>query len=418
MKLIYQVAILLYAGLLKAIAPFNAKAKLWVNGRYNWKIRQQQLYDANANYIWIHCASLGEFEQGRPVIEAIRETYPHLKIVLSFFSPSGYEIRKNYNRVDAVVYLPLDTPANAKAFLEIWKPKAALFIKYEFWLNYLEQLHLLTIPTFLIAANFRANQLFFKWYGGLFLKALKAYSLIVVQNERSLNLLAKYNVKKVIQAPDTRFDRVQAVANQTGTATEMQDFIDKYKVFMVGSAWLADLKQLTAVLNSPLAAEWKFVIVPHEIDEETLNQLNTLYNQQAVFYTRLATYSTVELQQAKVLIVDVMGQLAAMYRIAAIVFVGGGFGKSIHNILEPGVYGLPIIIGPKHHKFQEALDLIAKGGVVGVNNAQDILNCFEKWQNEALRRQTGAINSKYIQANLGGTSIIMNHLQSVLQSIA
>ncbi len=387
---------------------WNVKARQWRNGRKNnFKNITLALKD-NEYRIWFHCASVGEFEQARPLLEAYRKQYPLHKIVLTFFSPSGYELRKNYSGADYVFYLPLDTPTYARKFVCLINPKLAAFVKYEFWYHHLRELYKNTIPVILISGIFRKDQLFFKWYGQEWSKVLHFFSHLFVQDQLSFQLLQTLQLKNVAIGGDTRFDRVWQIAQQATGLSKIELFKNNQKLFIAGSTWRADEKLIKTLINKN--NDWKWIIVPHETDDSHLSATKILFPD-AVFYSELLGDKPTN---SKILIVDEVGLLSSLYRYADIAYVGGGFGKGIHNILEAAVYGIPIIFGPNHQKFKEAADLLKIGASKSINNADELIMAFEEFgRGTSLAEQ----NNIYIEKNKGATEKILHYLKSINSDI-
>ena len=388
-----------------AAATGNAKAKLWVSGRHHWREQLQLQLKGDGPLVWVHAASLGEFEQGRPVIEAIREQYPTCRIVLTFFSPSGYEVRKNYPGADYVYYLPLDTPRNARNLLAILKPSLAIFIKYEFWYHYLTALHREQVPVLLISGIFRPGQPFFKSWGSMFRRLLRQFDRIFVQNQTSLELLRQVGITDAVLAGDTRFDRVWALLHEPVQLPLAESFIAGRKALIAGSTWAEDEQVLAAWWQQNAAADRCLIIAPHEIHEEHIRQLLELFPG-AVRYTAIQT-------PASVLIIDNIGLLSALYRYAYITYVGGGFSKDgIHNILEPATYGKPVLFGPVFHKYPEAAGLLAAGGGASFTDAVTLIQQVESLlTNDQLCRQTGDNAGRFVEDNKGATEKILAYIQ-------
>lgn len=408
MHFVYNILIRIYYLLIVCVSPLNIKAKAWLNGRKNLFKKLTLAIQGNSNIIWFHCASLGEFEQGRPVIEAYRKLYPNQKILLTFFSPSGYEIRKNYSGVDWVFYLPLDTNKNVKKFIEIVKPQKVVFVKYEFWYNFLNQLHKNNVPVYLISAIFRKQQLFFKWYGGGYQKLLKYFTQIFVQNEESQLLLKSITVNNVTIAGDTRFDRVYEIATNYKNISEAHEFSDGFKVVVVGSAWHQDEDVLIPYINkSPQNV--KFIIVPHEIKDAGLSRLEKNISIQTVRFSQ-ATQNN--LKTSRVLVIDNVGMLSSLYKYGNIAYIGGGFGNGIHNILEAAVYGLPVVFGPNYKKFSEAVNLISEKGAFCINNAKELEQQFNTLlKNETFYNQASNIAKTFVENRIGATEKIMKEFK-------
>lgn len=410
---IYQITIQLYGLGIRLFSIFSPKARLWVNGRKDiFKELETTFESENAPIIWMHCASLGEFEQGRPLIEQFKIRYPNYKILLTFFSPSGYEIRKNYSLADYVFYLPLDTPKNARQFLTIVQPAIVFFVKYEFWYFYLKELQNRKIKHYLIAGTFRANQFFFKKFAGWYLTVIQGFDYFFLQDESSKILLANHGITNGEVAGDPRIDRVVAIASKPKAIPEIKRFKANRQLIIIGSAHLKDLQIffdfLTKISNKNNLENWCFLIAPHEIDEASIRQIEALSTR--------ATYRFSEKKQPiyfnenTILLLDTIGQLSTAYQYADAVFIGGGFDKSIHNILEPAVFGIPIAFGPKYHRFAEAVDLINTNGAFCVQSTTDWIYWFEQLQKTEKRRAIGAICRNYTWQNKGATQKIINYL--------
>lgn len=353
--------------------------------------------------VWVHCASLGEFEQARPLIEKIKAE-SNCRVLLSFFSPSGYEIRKNYSLADVVVYMPLDTRKNAKKFIETIKPDVAYFIKYEFWLNHLNVLKKYNIPTYLVSGLFRKNQPFFKWYGGYFRESLKAYNHFFLQDTESLELLKSIGLSNCTVCGDTRFDRVIQVANEKKELPQIRQFKNGNLLIVCGSTWPVDEEYLLKIIaESPQNVKWIFA--PHQIQPTEIQKLTKTPNINTVLYS--TDNDTESLRQAKLLVIDCIGLLSSVYAYADIAYVGGGFGKAVHNTAEPAVYGVPVVIGPIYQKFKEAVDMVNIMAVFPANNASELSHHLSKLiSNELLRKESGHKAKNYIIENAGGTDII------------
>lgn len=401
----------LYYFLIFTASFFNKKAKLWISGRRNIFSIIRKSGVSNTKNIWFHVSSLGEFEQGRPIIEKIKSQYPDFKIVLTFFSPSGYEIRKNYNKADYIFYLPLDTKNNAVNFIKIINPICVFFVKYDFWYNYLNTLSKQNIPTFLISALFRENQIFFRWYGNWYKKILYFFTKIFVQNKISLDILDRNNVHNHIIAGDTRLDRVFEISQ----SVKNFDIIEKFKsdkfTIVFGSSWEPDENIITNFINLS-NNELKYIIAPHEIHKEHISKLIKLLSKKYLLYSEAANSS---FKDINVLIIDNIGMLSSIYRYAEIAYIGGGFGAGIHNIQEPATWGLPIVFGPKYKKFQEAVDLIVQGGAFTIKSEDEFNLIIEKLIYDSDFRQNSGLNSKkYIADNKGATEIIFKEFEKII----
>jgi len=408
----YSFVVGLYGLVIALAAIFNTKAKLWIQGRKNWPERLQQavkpLQEAGKPIVWVHCASLGEFEQGRPLIEALRAQYPQPAIVLTFYSPSGYQIRQNYAHADVVCYMPLDTCRNALIFIKILQPSLVVFVKYEFWYHHLQALFQAQIPVILVAALFRPGQLFFKWYGEPFRQLLMGYSRIFAQNEASAALLRKAGVNQVEVAGDTRVDRVIQMAAQPANYEAVEVFAGSSPVWVCGSTWPQDEALLLPFINTQLPPDWKVIIAPHEISENHIAALEKAVAIGAVRYSRYA--QTPAATAARVLIIDNVGMLAHLYQYGRLAYIGGGFGHGIHNTLEPAAFGLPVILGPRYEKFEEAVYLVAHGGFFAVSSADELHRSFQHLLKEEARQQASVEIRSYLQKMQGATARIMSYL--------
>jgi 3-deoxy-D-manno-octulosonic-acid transferase len=365
--------------------------------------------DRKAKYIWFHAASLGEFEQGRPMIETIRKRHPQYKILLTFFSPSGYEVRKNYEGADVICYLPFDTPFKVRKFLNLANPAVAVFIKYEFWLNYLTELKRRNIKTYLISAVFRPGQLFFKWNGAWYRKALLCDERLFVQDEDSRKLLADYGINNVEVCGDTRFDRVLEIQHNARLLPEMEAFAGAGKLMLIaGSSWPEDEEIIIPYFNTH--PEVKLIIAPHEIHREHLLYIQSLLNRPSI---RLSESSEESLRTNDCLIIDSFGLLSSIYRYGDVAYIGGGFGGGIHNTLEAAVYGIPVVFGPKYHKFKEAKNLINCGGGFSVDNETAFTDCMNNFISDpGSRRIAGAAAGDFVDKNAGATEKILSFFTS------
>ncbi|GAB3427575.1 3-deoxy-D-manno-octulosonic acid transferase [Niabella aquatica] len=414
--IIYNIFLRVYAGAIHLASLFNKKAQLWVRGRKNILTRLESAMGNNGEpVIWMHCASLGEFEQGRPVLEKLKEEYPAHKILLTFFSPSGYEIRKNYSGADWIFYLPLDTKANVKRFLEIVNPALVLFVKYEYWYNYLSQLYKKKMPVILISAIFRKDAVFFKWYGSLHRKMLHFFSHLFVQNEESLERLQSILPAHVVTlAGDTRFDRVTAIATAFEPIPAIEKFAAGKKVVVAGSTWPEDEMNLQKLINS--INEILLIIAPHEIKDGHLKFLSSIFPA-AAFYSEIAGKSLENemLPGGNVLIIDNVGMLSRLYNYSTISYIGGGFNKSgIHNTLEAAVYNKPVIFGPNYKKFAEAVGLIKNEGGFTYNTSNELIDVFCKLlNNENVLQEYSSNAGKFVAENTGATHKILGWLKQI-----
>lgn len=411
MVFLYDIALAGYMLLLRLLAPFLPRAAAWVQGRRGLlaHIRQTIGPDA-APRVWFHCASLGEFEQGRPLIEAYRQQHPEVKIVLTFFSPSGYEIRKSWPGADYIFYLPLDTRRNARAFLDVVRPQLVVFVKYEFWYHFLTETARRGIPAIVVAAIFRPEQVFFKPWGGFFLRILRSFAHIFTQNEASAKLLRSIGLEQVTVAGDTRFDTVAATAAAPPRPLPLVEaFVaDGSPVLVAGSLWPEDLPTLAPVLHD-YGSRLRTIIAPHEIDEATLVAIESKWPAgHAVRYSQ-ANPDTVSM--ARVLLIDNIGLLSQLYRFGHYAYIGGAFGKGLHNTLEAAAFGLPLFFGPNYRKFQEAVDLIERGLAFSVQNATELNTEFTSlWNNEQYRLRVQDQLLEYVHGQAGATKRILRQL--------
>ena len=411
MTIFYQIGIFFFGIAARLSAMFSPKAKLFVQGRKNWVVRLQEKVDTSASYIWFHCASLGEFEQGRPVIEEVRKQFPDYKIALSFFSPSGYEIRKNYNGADLICYLPLDTRKNAKTFLDILRPEKAFFVKYEFWYNYISELGKKNIPLYIVSAIFRKDQLFFKntpwglWYR----KMLYRFDHIFIQNEKSASLLESIGISNFTVAGDTRFDRVADIARSAKQFPDVEKFIQDKLTVVAGSTWKPDEELLSAFINN--SNNTRFIIAPHEVTPANINRIHQLLKKRAVSYSKVQNS---EITDYDVLIIDSIGILSSLYQYGNIAYIGGGFGVGIHNILEAATFQLPVIFGPNFQKFKEAVDLAEQKGAFPIHNSDDLNRALTLLlSNHETRKNASEVCRKYVEKNVGSTALIINKVFNI-----
>jgi 3-deoxy-D-manno-octulosonic-acid transferase len=387
------------------VAFFNPKAKQWVEGRKNLLPKIAEALQGEENLVWFHSASLGEFEQGRPVIEQLKKEHPELKIVLTFFSPSGYEVRKNYAGADFIFYLPADFPSQARKFVDLVNPKMVFFIKYEFWYHYLKELKKRKIPTYIFSTIFRPNQLFFKAWGGFHRRMLSAFTHLFVQNQESADLLKGIGFTNVSIAGDTRFDRVYAIANGSKLLPKVEDFSQGRLVVIAGSTWPKDEEFLIRYMNSSKDS-YKYILAAHEVDENHIKNIVDKIEKSWVRYTQA---SKEEIDAAEVLVVDCIGVLSSLYRYGDVSYIGGGFGRGIHNTLEAATFGLPIIFGPNYHKFQEAKDLIESGAANYYEKYEDLIELLHNYfENENKRQFSGEKSKKYVDSKRGASAQILS----------
>lgn len=412
MKLLYFLFTSLYKAALTLAAPFNAKAKLWVRGRRGWSAKLQEAYQEGEKTIWVHCASLGEFEQGKPIIMKIREQHPDIFIHLTFFSPSGYEIKKNDPCADLITYLPMDTPGAARRFIKSVSPIAALFVKYEYWYGYMQELSRSKIPFFYISAIYRPSQIFFKNYGSWFAKQLSQASHIFVQNHESQELLNTIGITQVSIAGDTRFDQVARIAKEAEELPFVEDFKQEKKLIVAGSTWLPDEKVLREVYTQ-IAPNYKMIIAPHEIDANHIEQTKKLFaSEKTICYSDIENQN---LSDYNILIINKIGILKKIYRYSEISYIGGAFQTGLHNILEAAVFGVPIFFGPHYHKFDEAKRLILAGGAFSISDSEKMYSKIALYEEkEEEYQRVCAICQAFVQANLGATEILYKHLAKTL----
>lgn len=384
---------------------FNAKARLFIKGRKHiFRRMETALEKDKRDKVWIHCASLGEFEQGRPIIEAIKEQFPHYSLVLTFFSPSGFEAKKNYESADHIFYLPLDGKKNAERFISLLDPVCVLFVKYEFWYHYLNTLRQRNIPAVLFSAIFQQRHPFFKWYGGLHREMLQAYSQIFVQDAFSAKLLYDIHIRNVQIAGDTRFDRAARVLEMDKSFRTIEIFKEGYKLIVAGSTWMEDEILLKKTLRS-LPAHYKLLLAPHEIDDANISRIQSLFPGENCLWAT----DEEDFRRSRVCIVHTVGQLAYLYKYADVVWVGGGFTRSgIHNVIEPAVFGKPVFFGPTYHRYREAVEMIGINAAKSVSSANEFRNVILGNENALLQLSTNA--KTYVLAQLGATKRIMNYL--------
>ena len=427
MLFLYNLIIILASQIVKLVALFSPKVKLFVKGRKEVFPISQSKLNPNDKSIWFHAASLGEYEQGLPVIEKIKETFPNHKIVVTFFSPSGYEVRKNNTVADATVYLPLDTKSNAQKFIKTINPELVFFIKYEYWPNYLNELKKQNIKTYLISGIFREKQAFFKWYGGFYRNALKSFNYFFVQNESSKNLIQSIGFNNVKISGDTRFDRVVSILERDNSLDFIEQFKDNKTTIVIGSSWPKDENLLVNYINNA-SDDIKFIIAPHNIKSEQIANLKLQITKSTILFsenveTRLIasnentndkTRLIASLQKKNVFIIDTIGILTKIYSYADIAYVGGGFGNpGVHNILEPATFGIPIIIGPNYSHFAEAIALVHQEGCVSISNQKELNEAFDNLVfNEDVRHEKGHICSTFVQMNKGATDVILKHIEN------
>jgi 3-deoxy-D-manno-octulosonic-acid transferase len=409
---LYTFALQIYALLIRQVSLWNPKARQWVSGRKALFGQMRRALEGNTAMIaWFHCASLGEFEQARPVIEEFKKTYPAYKIFLTFFSPSGFEVRKNYPGADYIFYLPLDTKANALQFIRLVKPAIAFFAKYEFWYHYLTQLNRKDIPAISFSAIFREHQVFFRKYGHFFRKTLKEFEHIFVQNQQSAALLKSIGIQQVTVAGDTRFDRVKAICDQKKDLPLVQKFKNSQKLMVIGSCWPQDMAILIPFLNrftDPL----KIIIAPHEIHTEEIRGMQEQLQKKSVRFSQALETTVADYD---ILIIDNIGMLSSLYQYGEFAYIGGAFGKGLHNILEAATFGMPIFFGPNYNKFQEAKDLLERKAAFSIATTEEFAEQFTQlYVNEPERQEKAGIARQYVANNTGATEKILEHCKKIL----
>ena len=408
--MIYNLIIYLYLLGVAVYSRFNEKVrKMWRGERDAFRILREQV-DPNARYVWFHAASLGEFEQGRPLMEQMKREHPDIKILLTFFSPSGYEVRKNYEGADIICYLPLDTITNARRFLRTVRPEMAFFIKYEFWYNYLHILKHRNVPVYSVSSIFRDGQVFFRWYGRQYGKVLKCFTHFYVQNEKSKELLGKIGLTNVTITGDTRFDRVLQIKEQAKQLPIIEQFTKGQKVFIAGSSWQPDEEIFIKYFNEH--RDWKMVIAPHVIGEDHLQQIEKLLEGRKVVRYSDVSENSKALEDAEALIINCFGLLSSIYHYADVTYVGGGFGVGIHNTLEAAVWDVPVIFGPNNEKFQEAQGLKACEGGFEITNHEDFERLMNRFESDAdYLKNAGQQAGNYVKQLSGATKRILSDVK-------
>jgi len=404
--IIYNCILFIYKLLIIGFAPFNKKARLWLKGQSHSSIKQLKKPIAEDIIVWFHASSLGEFEQGRPLIEKMKEETPNVKILLTFFSPSGYEIRKNYPKADYIAYLPLDSANNASYLIEVFHPVAAIFIKYEFWYHYIKTLHNHNIPVYLVSAIFRPTQMFFSWYGGFYRNILRRFKHVFVQNQESYTLLQGINVNNVSVTGDTRFDRVSDIAAQAKSISIIDTFLSGQQLFIAGSTWPEDEDIICRFINEQAPAGWKYIIAPHEIASSRIQSLVTKIKKPVVLFSQA---SQINISDFDVLLIDNIGLLSSIYKYGQIAYIGGGFGKGIHNTLEAAVFGMPVLFGPNYQKFDEACALVNLKAALPIQNYIEFHKLvFQLQSNKNLLYDAGINAAEFVTKNKGATLKIFN----------
>lgn len=406
MRAFYTTAVRFYSLIISLAAFFGKKkAKQWINGRKNWSLDLSQSIPTNKKLIWFHAASLGEFEQARPLIEKIKKEKPNFFILLSFFSPSGFEIQKEYKFADKVCYIPLDTPSNARKFIDIITPELSIMVKYEFWFNILNELEKRQLKTILISGIFRPSQHFFKWYGGWFRKQLKVFDTFFLQNKKAQALLNDIGYNNTVISGDTRFDRVYDLAQERYESKRIEAFCSQQSTLIFGSSWDKEHDFAKQLSN----ANWdiKIIIAPHEIEKSKMVVLKKSFDGQAILWSELSKNEIPS--KTKVLIIDQIGMLSKIYRYATVAIIGGGFGAGIHNVLEAAVYGCPTIFGPNYKKFQEAKDLIKEHGAYSIADYSSLKSTIQQLLTDsAFHATTAAKAKKYVEQHAGATEQVFH----------
>jgi 3-deoxy-D-manno-octulosonic-acid transferase len=412
MQILYNSIVFLVSGLLKILALLSPKLKLFVSGRNEVFSKLKASISSSDKVFWVHCASLGEFEQGRPVIEKLKKKYNSHKIVLTFFSPSGYEVQKHYELADVVVYLPLDSVSNTKKFLQLVHPAVAVFVKYEFWPNLLTELKNNSIPTILVSGIFRKEQIFFKNRGAWMASKLNAFSHFFLQDKNSSDLLNSIGFKNNTVCGDTRFDRVFDLLDRDNKLDFIEEFVNDAYVLVAGSTWPKDEDVLVNYILETSKESEKFIIAPHNIKPEGINNLKLAFGEAAVLFSEKEGK---DLKNYKVFIIDTIGILTKIYSVADVAYVGGGYNKSgIHNILEPATFAIPVLIGPNFKKFNEAKDLVSLGGCISTNNQNSVNRALIEFRDqESVRKEKGQIAVSYIKESLGASDKIVKYIESL-----
>lgn len=411
-KITYNIFISLYPFVARFVALFNNKARLWIDGRKNiFKDLQNKLQTDARKKIWVHCSSLGEFEQGLPLMEELKKKYPAYALVLTFFSPSGYENEKNNKVADHIFYMPMDGAANAKRFYDIVQPSLIVFVKYEFWFYYLNEAKQRDIPLILVSGIFRKSQPFFKWYGTFYRSMLQCFSHLFVQNNETLSLLKSININNTSVGGDTRFDRVLEIAKDFKSFSEIESFCANKKVIVAGSTWLDDDEALDHYANT--YKDYCFIIAPHDIEEDRLKECESLYHH-SIRYSVLQTSDIIHrTSDINTLLIDNIGMLKYLYKYAHICYVGGGFGADgVHNVLEAAVYNKPVVMGPEYEKYFEAVELVEKEGAFPVENALELEEIFnELFEDKDLYNYCAAAAGNYVRSKTGATAGVMQFIQ-------
>lgn len=403
--MLYNLGIRLYGIGIHIAALFNNKARRWVDGRKNYWNSLPSV--SNEKVVWFHCASLGEFEQGRPVIEKWKEAHPNDFILVTFFSPSGYEIKKNDNIADFITYLPLDTPRNARRFINHFKPKSTFFVKYEFWLNFIKKAKESGSKLYGVSVLFRSNQRFFKWYGSKFREGLRSFDILFLQRDENQALLERYDIKNTVVAGDTRYDRVadRLHSNNKNNYFEQWRFSNE-QILVIGSSWPDDESILIPLINEGEISN-KVILAPHEVNRKHIEEIEALIDVEYQKYTDLSEDNEAR-NETQVIILDCIGVLADAYKYGSIAYVGGGFGTGLHNILEPAVFGLPVIFGPEFNKFPEAFDFISAGIANSIMDEEEFLEALNEFSNS---EDIQSLTKTFIKSRMGATQVILDTIK-------
>ncbi|MBN4072237.1 3-deoxy-D-manno-octulosonic acid transferase [Flavobacteriales bacterium AH-315-E23] len=407
LTLLYNLVISIYHFGIRVAALTNPKAAKWVAGRKNLLARMREEVDATERPIWMHCASLGEFEQGRPIIERLKQRNPNVKVLLTFFSPSGYEVRQDYEHASYVYYLPRDSKSNARTFLEIVKPRVAIFVKYEYWLNYLSALKAAKVPTYLISARLRKDQVFFKSYGGVFRRALGGMTRIFLQDQVSNELAKSLGLQNTEVGGDTRYDRVSETVENAGDVQGLNAFVGEEQVFIGGSTWPVDEAFILPFINAA-SAKFKFILAPHVVDDKHIDEIERNLDVACIRYSNIESG---DVEAARVLIIDNVGMLSNLYKYGHIAYVGGGFTGALHNILEPAAFGMPVLFGPRFDKFPEAEELIEAGGAFAIIDGLDFVKRMSFLSDPFVIKIAAEMSRKFVRDQVGAADKVVEAIQ-------
>jgi 3-deoxy-D-manno-octulosonic-acid transferase len=408
MTVLYNLGIRIYYLLLLIASLYNHKARLWIKGRKYWQTKMEEQISETDILVWFHASSLGEFEQGRPIIEAYRKEFPEKKILLTFYSPSGFDIRKDYKGADYIFYLPLDTKKNAREFIRIAHPERAIFIKYEFWFQFLKEIKNNKTELVLISAIFRSNQIFFKNYGRWFRNMLRFFDHIFVQDGGSFNLLQNIGIDEVTIAGDTRFDRVAQIAKESKQIEIADRFSEGHFTYICGSTWEKDEDILCSYINQSTAGV-RFIIAPHVITEAHISALRKKIDRRVILYSEAESQT---FDKVNVLLIDNIGLLSSIYRYGKVAYIGGGFGVGIHNVLEAAVYGMPVVFGPNFQKFREAVELVKEGGAFPIGSYAEFKELCDNFrENQKSLKKAAEATKAFVNMHMGATEVIMNYLR-------